>query len=96
MPVVVLLVVVGLLIAAGHVGAIVLFNQLVSQRNRLREAWSGIDVQLKRRHDLVPNLVTCVQGYRDHEKTRPENLRRKPGMRAQSAAGGSQRQRGGK
>jgi len=45
------------------------FNKLVRQRNRLREAWSGIEVQLKRRHDLVPALVECVKGYRNHEQT---------------------------
>jgi len=44
------------------------FNRLVAARNRLREAWSGVDVQLKRRHDLIPNLVECVQGYRTHEQ----------------------------
>jgi LemA protein len=44
------------------------FNRLIRQRNLLREAWSGIEVQLKRRHDLVPNLVECVQGYRAHER----------------------------
>lgn len=46
----------------------VAFNRLVGQRNRLREAWSGIDVQLKRRHTLVPSLVECVKGYRAHER----------------------------
>lgn len=50
------------------------FNRLVTQRNVLKEAWSGIDVQLKRRHDLVPRLVTCVQAYRDHEKSVLENV----------------------
>jgi LemA protein len=44
------------------------FNRLVALRNRLREAWSGIDVQLKRRHSLVPTLVACVEGYRGHER----------------------------
>lgn len=48
---------------------ILAFNKLVRQRNRLREAWSGIEVQLKRRHDLVPALVACVKGYRQHEQT---------------------------
>jgi LemA protein len=46
----------------------VLYNRLVRLQNRLREAWSGVDVQLKRRHDLIPNLVECVKGYRDHEQ----------------------------
>ena len=44
------------------------YNRLVSLQNRLREAWSGVEVQLKRRHDLIPNLVACVKGYRDHEQ----------------------------
>src|SRR5204863_7992071 len=47
---------------------IVLFNRLVRQRNMVREGWSGIDVQLKRRTDLVPNLVETVKGYAGHER----------------------------
>jgi LemA protein len=44
------------------------FNRFIRARNQVREAWSGIDVQLKRRHDLAPRLVECVKGYRDHER----------------------------
>jgi LemA protein len=44
------------------------FNGLVKKRNRTQEAWSEIDVELKRRHDLIPNLVSTVQGYAAHEK----------------------------
>ena len=47
---------------------IVVFNRLVRQRNVVREGWSGIDVQLKRRTDLVPNLVETVKGYASHER----------------------------
>jgi LemA protein len=43
-------------------------NSMVGARNRVDEAWSGIDVQLKRRHDLVPNLVETVKGYASHEQ----------------------------
>src|SRR5579859_8068174 len=59
------------------VGAVVLllilwfvftYNGLVSARNRTQEAWSEIDVELKRRHDLIPNLVNTVQGYMGHER----------------------------
>jgi LemA protein len=44
------------------------YNALVKSRNKVDEAWSGIDVQLKRRHDLVPNLVESVKGYATHER----------------------------
>jgi hypothetical protein len=43
------------------------FNSLVDLRQRVRQAWSLVDIQLKRRFDLIPNLVNCVKGYRDHE-----------------------------
>jgi len=48
--------------------AIVLFNRLVRDRNRVRAAWSDIDVQLKRRHDLIPNLVEAVRQYARYEQ----------------------------
>jgi LemA protein len=44
------------------------YNGLVAARNRTQEAWSEIDVELKRRHDLIPNLVNTVQGYMGHER----------------------------
>jgi LemA protein len=43
-------------------------NSMIGARNRVDESWSGIDVQLKRRHDLVPNLVESVKGYASHEQ----------------------------
>lgn len=52
------------------------FNSLVRLRNRVREAWSDIDVQLKRRHDLIPNLLESVKGYMAHEKSLLENITR--------------------
>ena len=48
---------------------VVVFNDLVAARNQVRAAWSDIDVQLTRRHDLVPQLVAAVQGYADHERS---------------------------
>src|SRR3989338_11054581 len=45
-----------------------IFNGLVRTRNRVKESWSDIDVQLKRRYDLIPNLVETVKGYAAHEK----------------------------
>src|SRR5579863_3799909 len=44
------------------------FNGLVRRRNRTQEAWSEIDVELKRRHDIIPNRVATVQGYATHEQ----------------------------
>ena len=49
-------------------------NGIIDQRNRVDESWSGIDVQLKRRHDLVPNLVETVKGYATHEQKVFENV----------------------
>jgi len=48
---------------------VIMYNRMIRARNMVREAWSGIDVQLKRRHDLVPNLVETVEGYTSHERT---------------------------
>lgn len=47
---------------------VVFYNSLVSLKNRAKEAWADIDVQLKRRYDLIPNLVTTVRGYASHER----------------------------
>lgn len=47
---------------------VLMYNGLVRKRNRTQEAWSQIDVQLKRRHDLIPNLVEAVKGYAAHER----------------------------
>ncbi len=53
-----------------------LYNGLVTAKVRIAEAWSGIDVQLKRRSDLIPNLVETVKGYAKHEKEVFENVTR--------------------
>ena len=50
------------------------YNSLVKKRNQVQEAWSDIDVQLKRRHNLIPNLVDSVEGYMDHEKSTLQNV----------------------
>ena len=49
-------------------GAVVVYNKLVTNKNMVAEGWSGIDVQLKRRADLIPNLIEAVKGYMGHER----------------------------
>jgi LemA protein len=49
-------------------GAVVIYNRLVTNKNMVAEGWSGIDVQLKRRADLIPNLIEAVKGYMGHER----------------------------
>ena len=66
--------------------AVVIYNRLVRQRNLMREGWSGIDVQLKRRTDLVPNLIETVKAYAAHERGVFEDLTAK---RASSIAADS-------
>ncbi|MES9957719.1 MAG: LemA family protein, partial [Sedimenticola sp.] len=56
------------------VWAVVIYNNLVRDRNRVLQAWSDIDVQLKRRHDLIPKLVTAVNAYARYEKTTLEEI----------------------
>jgi LemA protein len=50
------------------------YNGLITLRNRTKEAWSDIDVQLKRRYDLIPNLIETVKGYAKHESATLENV----------------------
>ena len=63
-------VVIAIVVVVGVVllGAVFAYNGLVRRRNRTQEAWSEIDVELKRRHDLIPNLVDTVRGYAEHER----------------------------
>lgn len=58
-----------------------LYNRLVRLRQSVRESWSDVDTELKRRHDLIPNVVETVKGYATHERTTLEDV-----MKARSAA----------
>ncbi len=51
-----------------------IYNALIRLRNQVKNAWSQIDVQLKRRHDLIPNLIETVKGYMTHEREIMENI----------------------
>jgi LemA protein len=82
---VVLLVLAALVVLVG-LYVIMTYNRLVSLRNRIENAWSQIDVQLKRRYDLIPNLVETVKGYASHEQETLEKVitARNAGMGAQT------------
>lgn len=76
---------VGLLILLGLIVA-GMYNGLVRLRNQVKNAWAQIDVQLKRRHDLIPNLVETVRGYATHER---QTLERVIEARRQAVSAGS-------
>jgi LemA protein len=83
------LIVVGIVVAVVVVlGFIIvgLYNSLVQGRLRVKEAYSGIDVQLKRRASLIPNLVETVKGYAAHEKDVLENVTRARAMLQQAGS----------
>jgi LemA protein len=63
------LIIAGLIAAVLLIWLVAIFNSLVAMRVRVQNAWSDIDVQLKRRHDLIPNLVGAVSGYMQHERS---------------------------
>lgn len=75
-----------LLVAAG---AIWLFNRLVRLRNQVQVAWSDVDVQLQRRHDLVPMLVETVKGYAHHEQDLLEQIARERSAALQATSPGA-------
>ncbi len=84
-PVLLILLALGGAVALSVISFIVLYNGLVTLKNQAKNAWAQIDVQLKRRHDLIPNLVNTVKGYAEHEQTTLENV-----IKARGQAAGAQ------
>ena len=83
----IILVIIGVVIVA----VIGIYNGLVNLRNRCENAWSQVDVQLRRRYDLIPNLVETVKGYAKHEK---ETFLKVTEARAQAINAGSVKEQG--
>ena len=79
-------IVVGVVVALLALAVVLLYNRLVRLRNRTENAWSQVDVQLRRRYDLVPNLVETVKGYAAHERATFEDVTRARAA-AQAASG---------
>lgn len=76
--------IIGIAVAIALIWIIGAYNGLIRLKNHVQEAWSDIDVQLKRRYDLIPNLVETVKGYATHEREAFENV-----TKARSAAMGA-------
>jgi LemA protein len=68
------LTIVALVVVAVIVYAVSVYNRLVTKKNQVSEAWSDIDVQTKRRYDLIPNIVETVKGYAAHEQNTLEKV----------------------
>jgi LemA protein len=88
---VVVWIVIGAVVLLGLV-VIVLYNRLVRLRNRTENSWAQVDVQLKRRHDLVPNLVETVKGYASHERGTFEEVTEARGRAQKAGTVGEQAQ----
>ena len=72
---VVVWIVIGVLVLLAILG-IVSYNRFVSQKQLIRDSWANIDTELRRRYDLIPNLVETVRGYASHERAVFENVTR--------------------
>jgi LemA protein len=79
------LIAIGLLVVVCVIGAVSIYNGLVSLRVRADGAWADIESQLKRRHDLIPNLVETVKGYAGHERAVLERVTELRGAAVQAA-----------
>jgi LemA protein len=87
-PMLVLLAILVLLV----IWVIGMYNGLVGLRNQVKNAWAQIDVQLKRRHDLIPNLIETVKGYMVHERQTLENVTKARNLAAQASGVAQQAQ----
>jgi len=90
MSALVVLIILGVVALVLIVWIIGIFNGLVRLRNAVKNAWSQIDVQLKRRHDLIPKLVETAKGYMQHERQTLENITKARNLASQASGVGEQ------
>jgi len=81
-------IIVGVVVILIIVVFIATYNKLVRLRNQVKNAWAQIDVQLKRRHDLIPNLIETVKGYMKHERETLEAITKARNLAQQAASSG--------
>ena len=81
-------IIVGIIVILIIVALIATYNKLVRLRNQVKNAWAQIDVQLKRRHDLIPNLIETVKGYMKHERETLEAITKARNLAQQAASSG--------
>jgi LemA protein len=81
-------IIVGIIVILIIVVFIATYNKLVRLRNQVKNAWAQIDVQLKRRHDLIPNLIETVKGYMKHERETLEAITKARNLAQQAASSG--------
>lgn len=81
-------IIVGVVVVLIIVVFIATYNKLVRLRNQVKNAWAQIDVQLKRRHDLIPNLIETVKGYMKHERETLEAITKARNLAQQAASSG--------
>ncbi len=72
------------------VAIVATYNRLIRLRNQMKNSWSQIDVQLKRRHDLIPNLIETAKGYMTHERETLENITKARNLATQASGVGEQ------
>src|SRR3990170_2574961 len=84
MTLAIILIIIGILV----ISVIAIYNKLIRLRNTVRSSWSDIDVQCKKRYDLVPNLVETVKGYAAHEKAVFEKVTQARSMAMQATSPG--------
>lgn len=80
------------IIAVVAIALVVMYNSLIKSRNQVDEGWSDIDVQLKRRYDLIPNLIETVKGYATHEKELFEKVTQARSQAMQAESSGDTKQ----